>query len=221
MNDATWTYLAQLVMAMRQYGVRGSRIGEHVAEIAQHLEDSNGDPVTELGPPAELAARLAEDERRIPVWMRSFLVRLGSMTVAMIGAAIIVPAVTRASGQVSVTVGMILSAVGFGLLIVTLSRLLIGRLDGRTALSAVSWPVVVCWLVGSALITTAGGADHVIIEWSRPVAVAVAVVLFCVGIGIAARVDSPVRFPPHARHLNRLRRGFLAGNHAPKVPSAH
>ena len=221
MNDATWNYLAQLVVALRQYGVRGTRIGEHVTEIAQHLDDSSADPVAELGPPAELAARLAEDERLIPVWMRSFLVRLTAMTVAMIGAAIVVPAVTRGSGPVSVTIGMVLSAVGLGLLIVTLPRLFVGRLDGRTVWSAVSWPVVICWLVGSAVITTAGGADLVIVEWSRQVAIVVAVGCFGIGLWIAAMVDSPVRFPSHARHLDRLRRGFLAGSHAPRVPSGH
>ena len=221
MTDATWIYLTQLVVALRQYGVRGTLIGEHVAEIAQHLDDSNADPFAELGPPADLAARLAEDEHRIPAWMRSFLGRLTSMTLATLGAAIAVPAVARGSGPVSVTVGMILSAVGFGLLIVTLQRLLVGRLDGRRAWSAVSWPVVVCWLVGSAVVTSVGGADHVIIEWSRPFALAVGVGCFGIGIGIAAVVDSPVRFPPHARHLDRLRRGFLAGSHAPRVPSDH
>lgn len=221
MNDATWNYLTQLVIALRQYGVRGTRIGEHVAEIAQHLDDSNADPVAELGPPAELAARLADDERRIPAWMRSFLVRLASMSVAIIGAAIVVPALAGGSGPVSVTVGMILTAVGFGLLIVTLQRLLVGRLDGRNAWSAVSWPVVVCWLAGSAVIATVGGADHEIIEWSRPVALIVAGGCLGIGLVIAAIVDSPVRFPPHARHLNRLRRGFLAGSHAPEPPFDH
>lgn len=66
MTDATWHYLAQLVVALRQYGVRGARIGDHVAEIAQHLDDSDTDPVAEFGTPGELAAQLAEDERRIP-----------------------------------------------------------------------------------------------------------------------------------------------------------
>jgi hypothetical protein len=62
--------------------VRGARIGDHVAEIAQHLDDSDADPVAEFGMPGELAARLAEDEERIPAWMRSFLVRLATTSLA-------------------------------------------------------------------------------------------------------------------------------------------
>jgi hypothetical protein len=113
---------------------------------------------------------------------------------------------------------MILSAVGLGLLIVTLSRLLVGGLDGLSPWSAVQWPVIVCWLVGSAVVTSAGGAGLVIVVWSRPVALVVAVALVGTGIGIGSLVDSPVRFPAHARHLDRLGRGILAGSRAPAAP---
>lgn len=220
MTDATWNYLAQLVVALRQYGVRGARIGDHVAEIAQHLDDSDADPIAELGTPGELAARLAEDERRIPAWMRSFLVRLATMTLAMVGVAIAMSALTGDAGRASVTLGSIMGAAGLGLLIVTLSRLFVDRLDGRSAWSVVRWPVVAVWLGGSVLVTLAGAADHVIAEWSRSTALIVAVVLLGVGIVFAALADSPIRFPPHAKHLDRLRRGFLAG-HAPTAPASH
>ncbi len=220
MTDATWHYLAQLVVALRQYGVRGARIGDHVAEVAQHLDDSDADPVAEFGTPGELAARLAEDERLVPAWMRSLLVRLTTTTLAMAGVAIGMSALTGDGDGASVTLGDVVGSVGLGLLIVTLTRLFADRLDGRTAWSVVRWPIVGVWLGGSVLITTVGATDHVIAEWSRSNALIVAVVMVGVGIGSAALADSPVRFPPHARHLDRLRRGFLAG-HAPKVPAGH
>jgi hypothetical protein len=218
MTDITWRYLAQLVVALRQYGVRGARIGDHVAEIAQHLDDSDADPVAEFGPPGELAARLAADEHLVPAWMRSFLVRLATMTVAMVGAGIAMSALTRGADRASVTLGNVMWAAGLGLLIVTLSRLSVGRLDGRTVRSAMTWPVVVVWLVGSIAISFVGAADHVVVEWSRPTALIVAVVLVVAGVGSAFIADSPIRFPPHAKHLDRLRRGFFAG-HPPKVPA--
>ncbi|MEO6570249.1 MAG: hypothetical protein ABIO83_01750 [Ilumatobacteraceae bacterium] len=218
MTDATWRYLAQLVVALRQYGVRGTRIGDHVAEIAQHLDDSDADPTVEFGAPGELAARLAEDERRIPPWMRSFLVRLATMTLAMAGVAIAMSAIISATGRASVTLGGIVGAVGMGVLIVTLSRLVTDRLDGHSAWSAVRWRVVVVWLAGSALVSIAGAADRVVAEWTRSSALIGGVLLVAAGIGLAALADSPVRFPPHAQHLDRLRRGFLAG-HAPTVPT--
>ncbi len=219
MTDATWHYLAQLVVALRQYGVRGDRIGDHVAELADHLADSDADPVAEFGTPGELAARLAEDERRIPGWMRSFLVRLVAMTLAMAGVAIAMSALTGDTERASVTLGGIAGAVGLGLLIVTLSRIFADRLDGRSAWSVVRWPIVAAWLGGSVLVSIVGAADHIVAEWSRPTALIVAMALLGVGIGFAALADSPVRFPPHARHLDRLRRGFLAG-HAPNVPAS-
>ena len=220
MSETTWHYLAQLVVALRQYGVRGARIGDHVAEIAQHLDDSDADPVAEFGTPGELAARLAADENRIPAWMRSFMVRLATMTVAMAGVAIGMSAFAGDSEGASVTIGGIMGAVGLGLLIVTLSRLLVDRLDGRSAWPAVRWPVVGVWLIGSVVVATAGAADHVVVDWPRPAALLAGVLLFGIGSGSAALADSPVRFPPHAKHLDRLRRGFLAGR-PPAVPATN
>ncbi len=220
MTDATWRYLAQLVIALRQYGVRGARIGDHVAEIAQHLEESGADPVAEFGTPGELAARLAEDEQRIPAWMRSFVVRLATMSLAMAGVAIGMSAFTGDGERASITLGGITGAVGLGLMILTLSRLFADGLDGRSAWSVVRRPVVAVWLGGSVLVSIVGAADYVIAEWLRPNALVVAVLLVVIGIGFAALADSPVRFPAHAKHLDRLRRGLLAG-HAPAVPSRH
>ena len=113
-----------------------------------------------------------------------------------------------------------MGAVGLGLLIVTLSRLLVDRLDGRSAWSAVRWPIVVVWFGGSVLVSIVGAADNVIAEWSRSNALIAAVLLLGFGLGSAALADSPIRFPPHAGHLDRLRRGFLAG-HAPTPPPSH
>ena len=120
------------------------------------------------------------------------MVRLATMTVAMAGVAIGMSAFAGDSEGASVTIGGIMGAVGLGLLIVTLSRLLVDRLDGRSAWPAVRWPVVGVWLIGSVVVATAGAADHVVVDWPRPAALLAGVLLF----------GSEVDRPPSRTHLS-------------------
>jgi cobalamin synthase len=167
--------------------------------------------VAEFGRPAELAARLAGDERLIPAWMRSLGAgRLATMVLVMLGAVLLV-AVVAGERPVVITVGQVCWALLFATMIVTLLRLAINRLDGRSVASAITWPVLVVWLAGSALLATLAGIDRVLLEVPTWVAIIVAVTLVVPGLALARAMDSPIRFPPGAEHLAPLKRGVLAG----------
>ncbi len=210
MTSESWMYLGQVMAAMREYGVPGRRIGDHIAELSAHLEESGADPVVEFGRPAELAERLAGDERLVPAWMRSLGARLVGMVPVVLGAVLLVP-VLAGESPVAVTVGQVCWALLFAVMIVSLSRLAIGRLDGRSLASAIEWPVVAVWLGGSALLATLAGIDRVVLELPTWAAITGAVTLVGSGLSLAWVMDSPIRFPPGAEHLARLKRGFLAG----------
>jgi hypothetical protein len=210
MTPESWMYLGQVMVALREYGVPGRRIGDHIAELSAHLEESGADPVVEFGRPAELAARLAGDERIIPGWMRSLGARLAGMVLVMLGAVLVVPVVAGES-PVAVTVGQVCWALMFAAMVGTISRLAINRLDGRRLSSAIEWPVLVVWLSGSALLATLAGIDRVVLELPTWAAITGAVALVGSGISLAWLLDSPIRFPPGAEHLARLKRGVLAG----------
>lgn len=210
MRPESWMYLGQVMAALREDGVPGRRIGDHIAEMSAHLEESGADPVAEFGRPAELAARLADDERCAPAWMRSLAARLAGMVPAVLGAVLLVP-VLAGERPVAITVGQVCWALVFAAMVGTMSRLAINRLDGRSLTSAIDWPVLVVWLGGSALLATLAGIDRVLLEVPTWLAVIGAVTLLGAGLSLARAMDSPIRFPRGAEHLNPLKRGVLAG----------
>lgn len=210
MTSESWAYLGQLLAALRRYGVDGRRIGDHVAEMAAHLEESSGDPVVEFGPPAELAMRLAADGSGLPVWVRSLLVRAVTMVVATFGATVAIEAF-MSGDPTSITVGQLGWAVGFACLVAGLGHLGTRRLDGRSFASAVTVDVIAVWAVGAVMVTVIRGSDRVLLEAARLPTITVGVTLVVVGLLAARLVDSPVRFPDGFEYLAPLRRGVFAG----------
>lgn len=210
MTPESWMYLGQVMAALREYGVPGRRIGDHIAELSAHLEESGADPVAEFGRPAELAARLAGDERLVPAWMRSLAARLATMVPVVLGAMLLVD-VVMGDRPVTVTVGQVCWALLFAAMVGTISHLAINRLDGRSLASAIEWPVLVVWLGGSALTATLAGIDRVLLEVPTWLAIIGAVTLATPTLALARAMDSPIRFPPGAEHLAPLKRGVLAG----------
>jgi hypothetical protein len=212
MTPENWTYLSQLVRAMRQCGIRGERIGERVAEIADHLEESGADPVAEFGRPIELAERLAVDEKLLPVWARSLVVQLAGMSLAMIGAAVGTPAFFSPA-PVTVELGQVLWAVVFGALIMVVGWLGVRHLDGKSWESGFAWwwfPVIILGVwVGQKLQI---GLHVALFTATRAVAATVGIVFAAVGLSIASMYSSRVRFPPGAEYLKPLRRGPFSGS---------
>lgn len=69
--DKRSTYLRQLMSRLLHSGVDGSDIGELVAEVSQHLEDTGGDPIEEFGPLSEFAVEVIAQRRvRKRAWLQ-------------------------------------------------------------------------------------------------------------------------------------------------------
>jgi len=65
------TYLQQLMSRLLYSGVDGSDVGDLVAEVAQHLEDTGSDPIEEFGPVPEFAVEVIAQRRvRKRAWLR-------------------------------------------------------------------------------------------------------------------------------------------------------
>lgn len=216
MNQESWTYLAQLTRALQLEGVEGRRAGEFIAEIDSHLAETGADPVDEFGPPFALAAELAQrpDSRRpgwIPpltvVWILALLVCL---VLVVAGDAVMrgwddrgIP--VRLAGIVWVATVM-----GLGM---AWGYIATRHLDGRTwsplTGSRAVLAAVGIGIVGTTLLQLAGERTLA----RLPVAAFwwAAAILVPLGLAIIMKRNNPVRFPPHARHLRRLKRGLLAG----------
>lgn len=210
MTSESWAYLGQLLTALRRYGVDGRRIGDHVAEMAAHLEEAKGDPVAEFGPPAELAERLAADGSVVPVWVRSLLLRTVTMVVAVVGA-IVATEAFLSGDPASITAGQMGWAVGFACLVAGLGHLSTRRLDGRSFASAITIDVVAVWATGSIAVALLNTWDRVLVTAPRLPTIVAGLTLMAVGLLAARLVDSPVRFPAGFEHLAPLRRGVFAG----------
>lgn len=216
MNQTNWTYLAQLARALQMEGVEGHRSGEFIAEIDSHLAETGVDPVEEFGTPYELAAELAvRPGARRPGWVPPLWLMWLLSAVASMIAVVAVDAVMlgwedgqvpiRARGIVWIAVFMA-SSLSFGYFATR-------RLDGRSwrplngggaALIIFGIAVVVTTasqMVGDRVIATVPAVAF----W---VTAAIALPLLIV---VIARRNNPIRFPAHAAHLRRLRRGIFAG----------
>lgn len=216
MNQQEWVYLAQLTVALQQEGVEGSRAGEFVAEIDTHLMESEVDPVAEFGTPFELAEELASRPgSRRPGWLPPMgAIWLLGLVAAVLGAAA-VDAVMLGWGDRGIPLRAfgVVSVGSFYAGVVGLKYASTRRLDGRTW-SAVAGPraLLIIVAIAAAVTTLSSLAGERVIAyvptaqfWSAGGAI------FFLILAAIARRNNPVRFPPHAQHLNRLKRGWLAG----------
>jgi hypothetical protein len=214
MNPNNWVYLGQLLRALQNEGMDGRRIGELVAEIDTHLAESGVDPVEEFGTPGQLASELAERPgSRRPGWVPPLWV--AHLTAGLL-LLLLLPLLTPGEwSDTSIPVAahtvafVVILYVGIFWLGYQANR----RVDGRRWVSFLQARMLF-WLFVVAVITTlAVNASGQRVLWEAPkvpylIGAALVIPVLVVAI---ARWQSPVRFPANARHLDRLRRGPLAG----------
>ncbi|MDJ0922929.1 MAG: hypothetical protein QNJ77_00090 [Acidimicrobiia bacterium] len=214
MTDATWVYLAQLVRSLQQEGVDGRRIGEMVVEIEQHLEDSAADPVSEFGPPAQLAQSLAQRPgTRRPGWVPPlWLTYLAVTTLLLVVVPLLAP-YEWTDTTIPVTAGAVSYVIVFSTVVFWFGYNATRRLDGRTWRALTGWRFALSVLglavVVSLLFST--GSERTLFELPK-----VEYLVFVAIVGpalmyVLIRHNNPVRFPDNAQHLNRLKWGILAG----------
>jgi len=215
-KEAVWTYLAQLTRALQMEGVDGRRAGEFVAEIDSHLFDTGADPVEEFGTPFELASQLAaRPGSKRPGWVpptwAMWIVGLVAGLMLVVVADVVVfgwdgsGVPVRARGVVWIAV--------FLPAIMAFSYFATRSLSGREWTALTGGRALLIILVIAVATTTAESyaGDRVIAY--------VPTTLFWVVVSVAApaviwlvvKRNNPIRFPDHAPHLRRLKRGLLAG----------
>jgi hypothetical protein len=217
MNQASWTYLAQLTRALQLEGVDGRRAGDFVAEVDGHLAETGVDPVDEFGPPFVLAAELAQRPgSRRPGWVPPLTAVW--LLALIVGVVLVVAsdAVMRGWDDrgIPVRLGAIVwvgVVMGVGM---AWGYVATQRLDGRTWAPLTGGRAIVV-AIGIGVVTTTLSqlvGDRVL--GRVPVAgfwwaVVIVVPLL---LAVIIRRNNPVRFPAHAEHLRRLKRGLLAGS---------
>jgi chromate transport protein ChrA len=102
MTDAAHQYFRQLAVRLRHAGIDGHSIGDLIAELAEHLDDTHADPVDEFGPVPEFAGRLIAERRvgQLVWWRRVALPTLG-VILATIGAAVLITEPTTATWNIA------------------------------------------------------------------------------------------------------------------------
>ncbi len=214
MLKQNWVYLGQLVRALQLEAVDGRRIGEMVAEIEQHLADSGADPVDEFGPPPMLARELADRPgSRRPGWVPPlWLTQLGSFVLLLLAMPLVAPYEWQA-GTIPYTRGALSYAIVFYLGVFWIGYAANRKLDGRSwrALTGGRFFLAILALAAVVTLLLDVGNESTLLALPK-----IPYLLFC-ALAIPAllfvmiRKGNPVRFPEHAQHLNRLKRGPLAG----------
>ncbi|SFE46577.1 hypothetical protein SAMN04487819_11477 [Actinopolyspora alba] len=90
------SYLREFSSAARELRVKGKRIGELVAEIETHIEDTAEDPRETFGDPRKYAVMCSSDERLIP--LPSYGRCFGSFLGFLLGVFLVLGALHRAVG---------------------------------------------------------------------------------------------------------------------------
>ena len=215
MLKQNWVYLGQLVRALQLEAVDGRRIGEMVAEIEQHLADSGADPVDEFGPPPVLARELAERPgSRRPGWVPPlWFTQLGALVLLLLAVPLLAPFQWQ-EDSIPYTGAALSYVVVFYFGVFWIGYAANKRLDGRSWRSLTGGRFLLAVLALAAVVTLVFdvGSESTLVSFPK-----IPYLLFC-ALAIPAllfvmiRKGSPVRFPEHAQHLNRLKRGPLAGS---------
>jgi hypothetical protein len=217
MNQQNWVYLGQLTRALQQEGVEGHRAGEFVAEIASHLEETGVDPLEEFGTPFALAAELARRPgSRRPGWLpplwSAWLVGLVAM--ALWAVALDVLSIGWSEPEAPLRAQSIVYATALYAMIMATSYLGTRLLDGRSWTALFGSTFVLAIIVGALMVSGlayAVGEETVITMVPVAAFWATFVLVMPLLVFVLIKRNNPVRFPPHARYLRRLKRGPFAG----------
>ena len=216
MNQQSWVYLAQLSRALQMEGVDGARAGEFVAEIDSHLAETKADPIEEFGSPFELAAELARRPgSRRPGWLPP----IWAMWVVGLVLALVLVAVVDAIMVGWNDAGVPIRAAGIFALAVFYPATMVFSYASTRRLSGRAWTALTggraaLVILSIAIITTTAGAmagEQVIARVPVPVFWGVVAVVVPILVFLIIKRNNPIRFPDHARHLRRLKRGPFAG----------
>lgn len=216
MNQQSWTYLSQLSRALQQEGVEGARAGEFVAEVDSHLAETGADPVEEFGPPFELAAELARRPgSRRPGWLPPIWAMWLAGLVLSLALVVVVDAVMAGWDGAGVPIrarGILYIGVFYPAVMV-LSYASTRLLSGRTWNDLVDGRVVIAVLTIAIATTTVSmiAGDRIIAHVPGPVFWGVVATVVPALVFLVVKRNNTIRFPDHASHLRRLKRGPLAG----------
>lgn len=193
-TDKRSTYLRQLMSRLLYSGVDGSDVGELVAEVSQHLEDTGGDPIAEFGPIPEFAVEVIAQRRvRKRAWLQRVALPWVAIALFAVGFAAVVG--SPADGSVFVSVSEAVSRFAFVAGVVAGVTVMVRRQRGDSRVPplvgiGVAAAVVAAGTLAAALIDPDLGVT--LSNWQRWAVVAVSSVL-CAGALAAAR--NPIRFP--------------------------
>jgi hypothetical protein len=190
-------------------GVSGSRIGEIVAELDEHVAMAGTDPVEELGPVGELSEALAEAVAdRIPLLSLVASTLMG-ITVALSIVSAVALFTRSSSGEAVIDLGMVaylaVFTAGIGLLRMYGSKRIVGK-------SRIEMPALKVFLPFLIIVGVTSAATQ---SWDLaiPTGAAVAVLVVSGSIAVALVVWSMRRsrivVPGRVGHLRRLEWGVF------------
>jgi hypothetical protein len=112
-SSSSWTregWLRDFALLLRVRGVDGARIGDAMAEVESHCDDSGLDPKEAFGEPADYAASLHLPTTKPTNWTTTVILPVLGL---VIGINLTLGAVLHWSSGVAITVGLVASMVVF------------------------------------------------------------------------------------------------------------
>lgn len=168
-------WLRDFALLLRLRGIDGARIGDALAEVEAHCDDSGQSPHDAFGQPASYAANLHFAAPRATNWTTSVILPVLGL---VIGVNLALGAVLSWSAGVAITVGLLASMLVFVAFVVMLITFLPAVLTRRGAL--------VAWFSGG-FVLMVGLPMLLTYELTRvPSIMALALGLFFVALGIVA-----------------------------------
>jgi len=104
------SWLRDFALLLRTRGVDGARIGDALAEVESHCDDSGQEPTEAFGEPADYAASLHLPTTKPTNWTMNVILPVLGL---VIGANFVLGAVLHWSSGVAITVGVVASMVVF------------------------------------------------------------------------------------------------------------
>lgn len=180
-------WLRDFALLLRLRGIDGRRIGDALAEVETHCDDSGQSPQDAFGQPASYAASLGFEAPRAESWSTSVILPVLGLVV---GVNLGLGAVLSWSAGVAITIGLVASMVVFVAFVVMLITFLPTVLTRRGAL--VAWfSIGFVLMVGLPMLLT-----YELTRVPSILALAVGALFVAVGIVAVRRIPSDPVIPP-------------------------